>query len=191
MSGLENLIDKILKDAQSEARSIEEMAKAKAQEIIDAAAAQAQLEAEQILTDAKAEAAHNAQQIVLGRTLEIRDKNLEAKQQVLDKVFSQALEKLNSLPLEQYKVFIKNCLENIEPEGQEIIFPQRYGINSVADLNEYLVKTGKKGELKLGKGDVSGGFILKSGGVEENNTFEALLDYRRYTLESEVLKTLY
>ena len=39
--------------------------------------------------------------------------------------------------------------------------------------------------------DISGGFILKSGDIELNNSFEAIIRMHRDDIEPEVIKTLF
>lgn len=193
MSGLENLTSKILEDAQSQAQDIAKAAEVQAREIMDKAAAEAKAEVQHILAEGEAEAKHRAEQLVLGKTLEIRDRNLEARQQMLERVFDEALYRLDNLPKEQFLKFLTDYLKQIDITDEEIILPKKYGITDLSEINAALKKAGKNGNLTLSKDsrDISGGFVLVSGGVEENNTFKALINYRRYTLESEVLGILY
>ena len=192
VSGLENLTEKILQDASSQAEQIAADAKAQARQIIDDAVAEAEREKSRILQEAAAEAAHTAEQIALGKALEIRDANLAARQQTLEKVFGLALERLNDLPKDAYWKFVADYLEKVDIDGETIFFPKKYGITSVEELNGHLKKAGKAGNLSLGEDsrDISGGFVLVRDGVEQNNTFEAVVNFRRYMLESEVLKIL-
>lgn len=194
VSSLENLTAKILADSKEQADSTIAAAKAQAQKNLDAEARVAAAESEKIVSDARFEAAHNAALIIQGKMLAIRDENLAAKREMLDKVFAAALEKLNNMPKDEFISYLAGYLAALDLDGEEIVLPKKYGITSAGDLNAALQKAGKKGNLALCSDparEIEGGFILIKKGVEQNNTFEALLSYYRDELESEVLKILY
>jgi V/A-type H+-transporting ATPase subunit E len=67
------------------------------------------------------------------------------------------------------------------------------GPGFIAGINTQLKARGIKGELKLSDEarGISGGFILKKGDIEVNNTFEALIRMTRDELEAEVVKVLF
>lgn len=192
MSGLDNLTAKILEDAKARASEITGSAEAQARSIVSAAEAEAGRERDRILVEAEDEARRAAEQVTLSKTLAIRDQNLDAKQQMLDKVFAEALEKLNAMARPDYEKFLYSYLEALDPDGEEIILPARYSL-SVDDINAHLKEKGKRGNL-VGNPEgraINGGFILCKNGIEQNNTFEALVGFYRYELEGEVLKLLY
>lgn len=78
-------------------------------------------------------------------------------------------------------------------DGEEIILPEKYGITNLDEINKAIKKAGGKGNLVLAKDGtpIGGGFMLRKGGIEQNNTFESLVEYYRYELESEVISMLY
>lgn len=193
MSSIENLTNKILSDSEAKAKEILDAAKAEAQKAADAAAADAEERKARILAEAKAEAARKEDQIVVGKTLMVRDQALNAKQQMLDKVFQEAVRQLGEMSREDYMKFLVESLSALDLDGEELVLPAKYGVTSIDEINDALKKAGKKGNLTLSKRDdgIQGGFILAKGGIEQNNTFEALISHYRYELEDEVLKKLY
>lgn len=193
MSNLNNLTSKILSDSKERAQKIISDAEAASKKVVDEQVATAKREQERILVEAETEAKHSAEQLILGKTLAIRDENLDVKQQMLDSVFTEALSKLNSLPKKEFFQFIANFLKGMDLTGQEIILPKKYKVNNLDELNQILSNNGCTGSLTLSKDarDIDGGFILCKKGIELNNTFYSLLDYNRYDLEGEVLKILY
>lgn len=192
MSTLENLTAKILSDSEAQAKQILAEAQQEAQRITTAAMDEAEREREKILADAKTQAAREEEQIVVGNTLAVRDANLSAKQEMLNTVFSEALARLNAMSKEQYLQFLTAYLEKLDLDGEQIILPGKYQIQNIDEINAALQKAGKKGNLKLGKDStIESGFVLRKGGIEQNNTFEALVGYYRYELESEVISALY
>lgn len=193
VSTLDNLTAKILADSEAKAAEILAGAKAEAERIQAAAVEEANREKEKILSEAKVAAAREEEQIVVGGTLAVRDQNLAAKQQMLDKVFAEALSRLNAMGKDEYLKFLTGCLSKLDLDGEEILLPEKYGIGSADEINAALKKAGKKGNLTLSRPGrkIEGGFVLSKGGIEQNNTFEALVGYYRYELESEVISTLY
>lgn len=193
MSNLDNLTSKILKDCEAESEQIIENANAKAYEIMQENINFAEKEKEKILANAKIEAKKTAERIILGKKLEIRDNHLLAKQEVVDRVFDYALKKLNNMSKDEYWKFVCNNLRAMDTDGEEIIFPSKYNITNIEELNAFLKSKGKKGNLKLYSGDrdMNGGFILIKGGIENNYTFESLIQYYRYELESDIIGSLF
>lgn len=191
MSGLDQLTKKILEDARKRASEITGEAERQAKAAVADAHAEATREKERILSDASVEAKRAAEQVTLGKTLAIRDRNLDAKQQTLDRVFAAALDELNAMSDADYEKFLLSYLTALDPDGEEIILPANRAI-TVEDLNKALKTAGKKGGLKAGESrPIKGGFILCKNGIEQNNTFESLVSFTRYELESEVLRLLY
>lgn len=192
MSTLENLTAKIISDSEAEAAKIIAEAKAEAERLTATVMDEAAREKDKILADAKIEAAREEEQIVVGKTLAVRDANLAAKQEMLDKVFADALSRLNAMDKNDYMKFLTGYLAGLDLDGEEIILPEKYGVKNIDDINSALQKAGKKGNLKLSSGaKIDGGFVLRKGGIEQNNTFESLVSYYRYELESEVISALY
>lgn len=190
---LERLTEKIHADAEASAAEIIAEAKAEAEKQLAAAAQEAKKDADKVVADAKLEAVRQEEQIVDGKTLAVRDQNLGAKQEMLDKVFAEALVRLNAMEKDAFMQFLLDSLCKMDLDGDELLLPAKYEIKSIDPVNKALQKAGKKGNLTLAEPDtkMQGGFVLRKGGIEQNNTFESLVGYFRYELESEVLATLY
>ncbi len=194
MSNLEALIDKITQDCNTKAQSILDAANANAQKLIQEKVDAANAKKEQILNAAQTEAAREKEQIIAGQKLSIRDKKLKAKQDVIDQAFAMAVAKLKELPEAEYAKFLEGYLLYLGISGDEtLILPKRYGSVNIAAINDKLKAKGLKGELTVDKDgrDIEGGFILTKGGIENNNTYEALLDYYREELEVLVVENLF
>lgn len=195
MSNLDNLVAKILADSQAKAKEITDAAKREADAKIAEEVRAATAEGEKIAADAHIEAERTAAQIVQGKTLAIRDGNLGAKREMLDKVFAEALNRLNDMPKEEYLAYLSEYLSKLELNGEEIILPAKYGIASIDEINhknKLSAIFGKHLNVKLRTDRViDGGFVLVKEGIEQNHTFEALIGYYRDDLEGEVLKILY
>jgi V/A-type H+-transporting ATPase subunit E len=86
------------------------------------------------------------------------------------------------MPKDEFAGFLTERLAKLKLSGEAIILPARYGIEKLEQEGVAVSKGGRA---------ISGGFILVKDGIEQNNTFEALLGYYRDELEGEVLKILY
>jgi V/A-type H+-transporting ATPase subunit E len=194
VSNLDNLTAKILSDSKARAKEIVDSAKAAAEKKIAGEIEAANAESEKIIADAKIEAERQANQRVQGQILAVRDANLAAKREMLDKIFGDALKQLNDMPKGEYIKYISDYLAKLELDGEELILPGKYGVTSIDEINEALKAAGKKGNLTLGsdaKHSIESGFMLLKKGMEQNHTFESLIGYYRDDLESEVLQILY
>jgi V/A-type H+-transporting ATPase subunit E len=193
VASLDNLTAKIIGDSQKQADEIIAAANAEAALVVENITADADAEKQRIIADAKLAAAREEEHIVSAKTLAVRDENLSAKQVTLNKVFAEALTRLNGMDGAAFMSFLTKYLSNEELDGESLILPAKYGVKDAASLNAALQAAGKKGNLVLSTEDrgIDGGFILVKGGVEQNNTFAALIDYYRYELEGEVIAALY
>lgn len=191
MSDINNLVNKILAEREREAERIIAEAEEKAAGVVAESVESAEKEKTRILEAAELDAAKQAEQLVSGKKLEIRDEHLDAKRQVIERVFEAVREKLNNMPKEKFLGFVKNHLTALDLDGWELVLPKKYGIADIAEVNSLL--DGKNAGLKLHTGgrDVTGGFVMLKAGVENNNTFDALVDYYRYELESEITAKLF
>lgn len=191
MATLEKLTAKILADSEAEAKRILEEAGAEAARITAGIREETGREKEKILADAQLEASRKSEQILIGGQLAARDADLAAKQQMLNKVFAEALQRLNAMPKEKFLQFAAQTLRGQRLNGEEIILPERYGF-TIDEINAAVKAAGGTGVLVMGESrGIEGGFILRKGGIEQNNTFEALVEFYRYELESEVTRALY
>jgi len=193
LSNLENLLKKITEDGNERARAITDDANAKTAAVIEGRLKEASAERDKIIAAAHEEADRSKELIVSGKRLEIRDRIIAAKREIIEKVFNDALNRLNDLPQEQFYDFLLNCLKASELTGDtEILLPEKYNGTNLNSINTALKKAGKNINVRLGTGyPVKSGFVLKTGGVEQNQTFEALLDYQRDVLEAEVMQNLF
>lgn len=190
-STIENLTQKILDDGTEKAGAILAEAEAQAQKLVKDETEKARRQAERMLEEARGKAALAADQIVQGKRLAVRDANLEARQQVLDRVFADAEKRLDDMGDEEFFEFLCDSLSDLSMEGERLILPASRNI-SIDRLNQRRREEGKPPITSGGTSSrIQGGFVLQSGGVEQNNTFETLIRYYRQELEGEILNILY
>lgn len=198
MSNINNLINKIISDAEKESKSIIDDANHKADEIINKKINEANIESARILQKGKIEIESKKERIVSNAKLKVRNEKLKAKQQIIQKVYDEALNRLVNIAQDEFLSFIKNSIEQLPIDGDELLIvnntdKQKITEEFINELNEILIKKGKKGKIKLSNedGNMQGGFILKKNGIEINNSFEALIDFYKDTLQTEIVDILF
>ncbi len=183
MSNLENLIQKLLSDGKREADIISEEADKKRKEIISGHERKAQDEKDTYIEKAKEEAQSQENMILSKAEMSVRDDMLRAKQDLLDRAFDLAKDKLTNLGDKEYTDFIKKRLEAFDLKGNETLIVTK-------DKLELVKSIGLKLEISDTQA-VASGFALLSGNVNYNFSFDALIDFQREDLEAEVGKELF
>ncbi|HCL4438213.1 V-type ATP synthase subunit E [Clostridium botulinum] len=198
MSNLENLTSKIIEDANKEAEKLLSEAKKEENKIVDEKIKKANKAKEQIIERAKRESKTKAERVISNAHLKVRNNKLEAKQEMINKVFDEAVIKLQNLSKDEYLNFVKSSILSLDIEGDEeiIVSPNdkdKIDISLMLTLNNKLKAKGKKDLLKISNENrnIKGGFILYKNGIEINNSFEALVDSLRDELEQEIIEALF
>jgi len=198
MAGADRLKEKILEEARQKARNIVDQAKSQADSIIKAAREEAEEKAGQILAKAREEAGEIRRRMLASAQLEARKTKLRVKQEMIEKAFSEALDRLISMPSDEYeKMLAEMIAESVSTGNEEIILShrdkKRLSGNFLQLVNSKIAARGITGNVRLSEetGDFLGGFILRSGNVEINNSFEAVIRMRREELEPDIVKILF
>ncbi|WP_315521036.1 V-type ATP synthase subunit E [Leptotrichia wadei] len=173
MSNLDNLTSKILADAKAQADKIVKDAQEKAQHKYDLEIKKINAKKETVLENARRDRELLSERIKSSANLKARNKKLEAKQAVIDKV------------IDKLKTKLVNMDENIDKKTitwKELIVK-----------NEFVGKVKKEfpGAKVKGNEFVTSGFIIEENGIQENYTFEVKLDFMRDELEVEISKLLF
>ena len=183
MSNLENLIEKILEDGRKQAQSIIEESEKNDQEIFDLKVSEANEKKNRIIEKANREAVMLKERMISEAELRIRDEKLNAKRQVLDKVFILAKERLVNIDEDTYMSFLKNSLNKNSLKGTEVlIVPDRF--------KEAVKKLGVYSNVSNNEA-VESGFLLKDGNIIMNYSFKSLVDFRREDIEVEIAQELF
>ena len=198
MSGAEKIQAKILEEARALAEANVKRAEEEAANMIKTAREEAEAKRKQIIEKAELEAAEVKKRIISIAELEARKQKLQAKQEVVDEAFDLALKKFNSLPDNEYQSILIKMISFCVKTGEEEILlsardKQRLSPGFIDELNKILHQKGISANLKISDEtrDINCGFILKSGDIELNNSFEAIIRMHRDDIEPEVIKTLF
>ncbi len=198
MTGTERIKAKILEDAKSRAASIEEQARKEAREILEKTSREADLKKEAILQEAENEGMETYKRMLAVAGLEGRKQILRTKQDAINGAFEKALDKVCNLPDSEYQKLLEDMIVKAAVEGGgEILLSQkdasRMDQNFTGNINRRVADSGKSGTWILSAQPIKtvGGFILKSGEMEVNSTFEIMFGMLRTELEGEVARILF
>lgn len=198
MTGAEKITARILDEARQQARANVERAEKEAADIIHDAHKEAEVKRSSIIEKAKGEAAEHKKRLISVAELEARKQKLQAKQEMIEEAFAKTLERLNSLSAAKYEGIIADMiLDSVSTGNEEVILSSRdrsrLSPEFAAGINKRLAGRGIKGNITISDEtrDINGGFILKTGDIEVNNSFEAIIKMQRDELEEKIVKILF
>ena len=176
MAGINPIKDKILADAKAQAVAMVEEAKNKAYEATKVAELKDLKQAKALEDKAKSEAEITYKRMISMAELKVRQEELQLKQDLIQKAFELASEKLTKLPKKEYLHLVQTMLlSSVESGQEEVILAGLYQ----KDVEELIQKINQEKNYKLTiskeKRELDGGFILKSGNIELNNSFRSIL----------------
>ena len=172
MSNLDNLTSKILADAKAQADKIVKDAQEKAQHKYDLEIKKINAKKETVLENARRDRELLSERIKSSANLKARNRKLEAKQAVIDKVIDKLKTKLVNMDEKKYINYLNQNIDKNTITGKELIVKKEFAEKV---KNEF----------------VTSGFIIEENGIQENYTFEVKLDFMRDELEVEISKLLF
>ena len=198
MNGIEKITERIAQDARQECAAIESRGKSQAAEIRAGYTALAEADYAEAVSKGRKDAAERIERMESVSQLEARQRRLAAKQEMLDKAFDLALEKLLNLPEAQYVELLCSLALRASTTGQEaLVFSvqdrPRFGKKVVQAANAALEQEGKTAGLTLSEEsrDFTGGLYVQDGKVETNCTFRTLVRILREQMAAEVAGILF
>ena len=195
MNGIEKLTQQISADAQAEIDKIMADAKGEADAIAALYAQKAEKAAAAAMSKGEAAAAQREERLISMAGMEGRKSLLAVRQEMVERAFELALEKLCSLPDEEYTALLVKLAGAAAASGKgQLIFSQkdrtRVGKAVVTAVNAALPNGGSL-TLSEQTRPIRGGFILSDGDVEVNCAFETLVRLQRGEISGEVAKALF
>ena len=192
MNGIEKITGRIRADAQAEADAILAAARKEAGETEASFRRQAEGERALLLAKAEKAAAEREERLVSAAQMEGRKTILAARQEMVEKAFDTALERLCSMPEEQYVQVLVGLVQKASSTGsEEVLFSpadrKRVGKAVVEGANA----TGKHLTLSGETRPIRGGFILRDGSVEVNCAFETLIRLEKGRSAAQAAKILF
>lgn len=198
MNGIEKIIERIMADSQAEIDQILREAQQESDAISARYAARAEQEKANLLERGKKAAAEQSERLVSVAQIEAKKMLLTSKQEMLDKAFALAAEKLKELSDKDYLSLLASLAAASSYTGNEVIVLSRedrdkFGSALIRDANGLLEKAGKRAALTLSPDllPTGGGLLLSDGKIETNCTFETLLRLNRDEIAGEVAAVLF
>lgn len=194
--GTEQVVEKILADAQAEAENIKKQAEEKQADERKKLNEQLKEYNNQTQTLAEKTAKDKKLHILAAARMEIAKQYLAEKRKILDELFDKAQKKLRNLPDKEYvNIMTKLMLDAVETGDEEVIIDKkekRIDQSFIKQVNRKL-GPGYKGNLRLSEEtkDLGAGFILKRGKIKNNVSIEVLLAKARNELEIGLAKQLF
>ncbi len=196
MSGLDKIIARITEESAEKAKGIKDEARSKAAAIISDGAAKTAEECGRI--DKKADAAAVSTEEKGRASAELRAKQLllAGKQELMTEVIETARQRLGSMSDSEYKDFIVKLFGRHLPDSDAVLMlnaedSDRLGSDTLAVLKNMAEQNGARLTISDKPADIRNGFILSYGGVEENCTFDALIDQSMDELLDQVKDILF
>ena len=193
MNGIERITQRISADAQAEIDRVLGEARAEAEKIAARYQAQADAEAADLDAKNKKAAAEREERLAGTAQMEARKAALAAKQEMVERAYGLALQKLCSLPEEKYTAVLAELLVQASSTGkEEVVFSEKdrrkVGKAAVDKANK---DGGKKLVLSGETRPIQGGFILRAENVEVNCAFDTLVRLQKAETAGAVVKKLF
>ncbi len=218
MNGVANITEKILSEARTWADAQVADSKAQAAATAEEIAQTAATQAKNTLENAQAKAQQITERAKSQGEMDRRKMILSTKQQAVSDAFDAALQKMAGLPEEERVLMMVRLAVKYQTTDAELIFNQKdqavVGPLVVATVNAIYTRqaiketfTGNileqlkklvsqqpvkhKVTMSTMVGNFAGGFILKEGDIENNCTFEVLVNAVHDDLEGDVTSILF
>lgn len=178
MTGLEKILAQIQGEAQAAAEETLRAAQAKADEECAVIAAKAKEECGQIEARARQQCTDALRRAESAAELQRRRGVLAAKQQMIAETIQAALQKMQSLPAEEYFSALQTLAVRYAQAGEGVMY---FGAADLARLPRDYESTlnaalggGRSLKISPESRPIASGFVLAYGGIEENCSLEAL-----------------
>lgn len=187
--GKEEIVNRIISDAESEAAEIVRAAKERAQGIVEAAEQLAEKERAETSADVDERSKRISEGKAATARLDCSKIVLAAKRRVIDEIYARAHKKLLELNERDALKFLEKLLIEDAEEGDEIIFAKNFPY-AMGAVNLDVVK--ERGlSFSLGRADIDGGCILRGKKSDKNLSYSAILSADREERQAELAAKLF
>ena len=195
MKGTEKIIAHIRADGDAEAKKIIDAASKQAEEKRAESFKAALSEYEKLMQAECEDILSGSRRIA---EMEAKKSVLSVKQEMISAAFDAAREEIVNMPRDKYTQFLARMAAEAAASGmEEIVLNARdkaeVGKAVCKAANELLSAKGTPGKLTVSEdtADISGGVIVRFGGIETNCSIDALIRQRRSGLSTEVAAALF
>ena len=181
MNGLEQILLKIEEDNNLEVHRILDDGRQRAEEYTKNAIAEASKEAQSIKDDAEKKATLMIESAKTGCEAYVSKQELAAKSDVVSDAVKYAVEQIKSMDDEKYFEAISSLILKYAQQGEGELMMNERDIarmpkGYMKKINAELKKSDASLVLYEIPAKIDSGFIIRYGGVEENCTFDALVE---------------
>lgn len=191
MNGSDIIIDRIKADCDKRVNAIELDAKNKRESIMS----EAQAEAQKLVSEIEEKTTRKLAQMEASSKsrseLERRNALLKRRRIEIDKTVDGLLTYFNNLDDKSYFECIYRLCAQLKGKSGEIMLNTRDLQRLPADFEQQVKNSGLDAAVSKTPADISGGFVLKSGDIEENMDFSAIISARRDELEDLINRELF
>ena len=196
MAGIDNITNEILLDARKQADSILADARRKAESVKTTAQKEAVSIKEKASQKADADVAEYGKRIQSLIEMQRRQAILAGKQEIIAEVIKKAQDKLLQQDDESWLAMVEKLLKKAVHAGDgEILFTAEDQKRLPSGFAELISKVAaeKGGTLKVSEetADISDGFLLRYGGIDENCSLKALFEEKQEQLQDVVHQLLW
>ena len=185
----QNIITKIISDAENKAEQTVADAHRRAEQIIAAAQKQAEdYRAEQLsaLSEKHIEAVRRAE---INARLDVNKITLAARREVLESVFETALKTICTLPESDYLTLMEMLFVKFAEYGDRVVLSKNCAYEDKISSLPVFVEKGLS--IESARGDFAGGALLLGKECDKNVSFEALIQAYKEENQAEIAAKLF
>lgn len=198
MNGIDRITDRIEADAREQAKAIIAEAEAKCAEIRKENEKKAQERYLELIRNGTKDCESGLERRKSAAEMDAKKSVLALKQDCVAEAFDMAKRRLADMPEDSYVGFLASLAASAAADGSgEIVLSardrERCGKAVLERANKALAAKGLTPALTLAADsrEISGGLILRQGGVEVNCSIEALVEALKGPMTADVARTLF
>lgn len=182
MSNLDNILEKIHADAENEAKVILDQANREKEAILAEKKKQGEDDYHRILKKAEEEAKVAYEKVKSKNSLKSRDRILAKEEEVVDAVLAQVKDQLKAMDSQSFIGYLKKALDQVDDsQAYSLRVPEKY----------YQEVQKENLPVRLLEDFVDQGFVLSSGNIIYNGSFDNLIESKKDELEKMVSDQLF
>lgn len=191
MNGGEKILDRIKSDCDDNIREIEAKSAETCSQIISEGKTQAEKISADIAKNADAKVIQINAMSKSRAELETRNALLKRRRKEIDITLGKLLDYLVNLGDKEYFDIIYSLASRLNGKKGEIFLNANDISRLPSDFEQKLKFNGLDAVVSKAPADISGGFILKCGDIEENMNFEALISAKQDGIEDLINRELF
>jgi len=191
MTGKEKIIDRIRTDGENAVKQINDNSAAEVKAITQQGEKVAEQLAEQIIAAAEVECAKLRKNAESARASATKKALLNCRREQIDATLQKAVDKLCSLPDNEYFEKVLHLAGGYTNLGGEIMFSATDLARLPSDMQSKLNDMGVNSVISKETVNIKGGFIIKNGDIQYSADFASIAEEKREQLEDMINRNLF